>query len=432
MDIIQRLQMQAEQVEVVAIRSESTRVSFEANRLKTSQVDETAGMAVRVVKNGRLGFAASSDMAALDKLVANALESASYGDAIPMRFPAVQAALPVQTYDRIIADLPVQRLVEMGQELVHIVRQVEPAAQVDVRVERKVQNVSIRNQTGADVSYERTPLTISVSLTRIQGDDVLMMFDASDTTRWEDDYTSTARRLCAKLQLAQTVTTISSGRMPVLFSPTGMLALVFPLNAGLNGKNVYSGISPLKGKLGETLFDHKLTLVDDATISGKTESAPYDDEAVPHRRNVLIEHGVVKGFLYDLKTAAQAGVESTGNGSRSLFSAPAPAETNVLIAGGDAARADIIAGIDEGLIVEDVLGLGQGNIISGAFSNPVALGFRIEKGKIIGRVKDVSIAGNIYDLLKNIAAVSRETEWVYGSFNTPSILLPEMNVVAKT
>ena len=93
--------------------------------------------------------------------------------------------------------------------------------------------------------------------------------------------------------------------------------------------------------------------------------------------------------------------------------------------------ADIIAGIDEGLLVENALGLGQGNVISGAFSNSLSLAFKIEKGEIVGRVKDVSIAGNVYDLLQDVAAVSQETEWVYRSFSLPYILLPDVNVVAK-
>ncbi len=81
--------------------------------------------------------------------------------------------------------------------------------------------------------------------------------------------------------------------------------------------------------------------------------------------------------------------------------------------------------------MEDVLGLGQGNVVSGAFTNPLSLAFKIEKGEIVGRVKDVSIAGNVYDLLREVAAVSRETEWVYRSFHLPYILLPDMNVVTR-
>ncbi len=179
------------------------------------------------------------------------------------------------------------------------------------------------------------------------------------------------------------------------------------------------------------MFDAKLTLVDDGTLDGKFGSAAYDDEGVPHRRNVVIGAGVLNGFLYDLKTAAQSGVESTGNGSRGLFNQPNPAPTNLIIAPGETPLADMLAGIDEGLLVQDVLGLGQGNVLSGAFSNPIALGFKIEKGEIVGRVKDVSIAGNVYEVLQTIAAVSRESEWIYSNFNAPYILLEEMNVAGK-
>jgi PmbA protein len=79
-----------------------------------------------------------------------------------------------------------------------------------------------------------------------------------------------------------------------------------------------------------------------------------------------------------------------------------------------------------------VLGLGQGNLISGAFSNPLALAFKIENGEITGRVKDLSIAGNVYDLLKNVASVSQEARWVYSSFHAPYVFIEEMNVAGKS
>ena len=239
-----------------------------------------------------------------------------------------------------------------------------------------------------------------------------------------------ARRLGDKLELAKQSADHQIGQMPVLFAPTGALVLGLPMMQALNGKNVYTGISPMAGKVGETLFDAKITVEDDATIDGKFGSAAYDDEGVAHRRNVLIQDGVLQGFLYDLKTAAQSGVESTGNGSRGLFSPPSPSPSNLVFGAGETPLADMIAGIDEGLLVENVLGLGQGNVISGAFSNSVSLAFKIEKGEIVGRVKDVSIAGNIYELLQDVAAVSQETEWVYRSLCLPYILLDDMNVVA--
>jgi PmbA protein len=431
MDILADLKPQVDQAEVVHLQSESTKVGFEANRLKSSQVEETKGIALRVVKDGRLGFAASSDKSAVGKLVTNALESAAYGDEIPLSFPAPQPSPDVATFDQTIAELPIPRLVEIGQEIVDHILRVEPDARVMLELERGVQHLSLRNQAGADITFKRSPLSIFSEISRVKGDDVLLMFDVVGTTLWEDDYLAGARRAGELLRLAQKSSTIRSGRMPVLFAPTGALVLGLPLMLGLNGKNVYTGISPLAGRVGEELFSDKLTIVDDPTLDGKFGSAPYDDEGVAHRSNILVEHGVLKGFLYDLKTAAQSGVEPTGNGSRSLFSPPAPSPTNLVFAPGDTPLAEMIASIDEGLLVENVLGLGQGNVISGAFSNSLSVAFKIEKGEIVGRVKDVSIAGNVYDLLQDVSAVSQETAWVHTNFNLPYVLLPDMNVVAK-
>jgi PmbA protein len=431
MDILKQLQTQAEQVEVVQMRNEATTIEFEANRFKTSKVEETSGVAVRIVRNGRLGFSASSDEGALDRLVSNVLESAAFGDPVPIVFPAPQAPPPVQTFDPTIADLTVARLVGIGKELVDLLLTTDPEVRVNVTLKRSVEHTTLHNQAGTEASFQRSPLSIGVEMARIEGDDVLLLFDLLAVTMWEEDYMAFARRLAQKLRLARSLTTMRTARMPVLFAPSGALTLGLPLMEAVDGKNAFNGVSPLIGKVGEKLLDEKVTMVDDGTLDGRSGSAPYDDEGIPHRRNALFEGGVLRGFLYDLKTAAQSGVESTGNGSRDLFRPPRPTPTNLMLASGETPLSEIVAGIDEGLLVEDVLGLGQGNIISGAFSNPLALGFKIEKGEIVGRVKDVSIAGNVYDLLKDVAAVSRETLWVYGNFCLPYVLLPDMNVVAK-
>ncbi|HSJ56408.1 MAG TPA: TldD/PmbA family protein [Anaerolineae bacterium] len=431
MSILSELTSQAEQAEVVEMSAEVAVVGFEANRLKSSRVEETSGIAVRVVKDGRLGFSASSDLSAADKLVTNVLESASYGDPVAIEFPGALPAPTVRTIDDTIVDLPVSRLVEMGQEIVDLLLEVDPEVQVNVELKRGIEQLSLRNQAGADLSFRRSPLSIGIDLARVHGDDVLLLFEQVGATTWDDDYLAPARRLADKLRLAQRAATLRSGRMPVLFTPTGALALALPLITGLDGKAVYRGTSPMADKVGERIFDPKVHVVDDGTLDGRFGSAPYDDEGVPHRTNVLVEQGVVRGFVFDLKTAAQAAVESTGNGSRGLFSAPSPSFTNLTLAAGDTPLADMIAGIDDGLLADIPLGLGQGNIISGAFSNTLGLAYKIERGEIVGRVKDVSIAGNIYELLRDVAAVSQESELLFYNYSLPHILLSDLNVVTK-
>lgn len=431
MDILERVAQQAEQVEVMTTESETTQVHFEANRLKGSEVNETRGIALRVVKDGRLGFAATSDPAALDKMIENALAASAYGDAVDIDFPGPQPGPKVATYDPAIVELPIPRMVEIGEEIIAMLTEVDPEVQVKINLERGVQRRVIRNHQGADVAFERSPFSMLVEVDRVREDDILILFEISGATVWEEDVLRPARQMVEKLQQAEQVATITSGEMPVLFSPTGALVLGLPLMMGLNGRDVYKGISPMAGKLGQTLFDPALSITDDPTLDGRFGSASHDDEGLAHRRTALIDGGTLTSFYYDLKTAAQAGAEPTGNGARGLFNPPSPSPTNLVIEPGETSVADLIAGIDEGLLVDNVLGLGQGNLMSGAFSNPVSLGFKIEKGEIVGRVKGASIAGNVYQDLQEIAAVSQESAWVYNQFSLPYILLPKLNVVTK-
>jgi PmbA protein len=421
----------AEQAEVFEIESEATKIGFEANRLKSFEVEETCGMAARVVVDGRLGFAASSDLDAAEKLVANALESARHGDAIPFRFPSPQPGLPVRVYDPELAALPTERLIEMGQEMIATVLEAEPEAHVNIDLERRVRRTTVCNSAGAKVAVEKAPLSIVVMVERVREDDVVVLFEYFSTAVSDEGYRAAARRMAEKLRLAQRAATLGAGRMPVLFSPFGAPVLGLPIMLGLNGKNVYRGISPMADRLGERLFDEKLTVVDDPTLDGRPGSSSHDDEGVPRQRRVLVDHGVLRSFVYDLKTAAQAGAEPTGHGERGLFSPPSPSFSNLILEGGDVPLDEIVAGIKQGLLVESPLGLGQGNVISGVFSNNLSLAFKIEGGEIVGRVKDVSIAGNIYADLRRVEALSQEAEWVYGGLRLPYVLLPELNVVTR-
>jgi PmbA protein len=268
-----------------------------------------------------------------------------------------------------------------------------------------------------------------MSVERVRGDDVLMVYDATSDIGLTDNYREVAERLASRIVAANQAASVDSGRMPVLFSPAGSMVLLLPLLMGMNGQNVQRGTSPLAARVGERILDPQLTLWDDPTFPGRPASAAYDDEGVPARRKALFRQGVVESFLYDLKTAALMGVESTGNGSRSLFSLPSPSASNLVLEAGETPLETMFAGISHALFVDSLLGLGQGNPLSGAFSNPVGLAYVIEDGQIVGRVKDLTLAGNAYDLLKTVGALSRERTWVHGRYLLPHILMPELDVV---
>ena len=432
MDVRDALGGRAERYEVMELREEVTTVEYEANRLKTCSVAETSGSALRVVAGGREGFSASTKAGSEERLAAAALESAAYGDEAVFSFAAPAPGARVRCFDSKVADMGVERFAEIGRELVELALAEEPEARCDAGVYRSLVETRIRGSGGLDSSWRSSPIFIWLNINRIEGDDILMLFDQLGTTVWEEDYSAFARRLVGKLARSRRLDTIKPGRMPVLFAPAGALALAFPVMQALNGKEVLKGGSPLAGKIGQRLFDPKLSFVDDGTVDGRYGSAPYDAEGVPRRRNVLVDRGELRGFIYDLRTAAKAGAETTGSASRELFfRPPEPGFSNFSIEAGKTPLADMIAGIDEGILVEDLLGLGQGNILSGAFSNPLSLAFKIEKGEIVGRVKGLAIAGNVYEVLKDVAAVSGETGRVYGSFEMPWVLLEDMSVAGK-
>ncbi|MGI6368454.1 MAG: TldD/PmbA family protein [Anaerolineae bacterium] len=423
------LESQAEQGEVYAIASESTAISFEAGELKSAQVDETSGVALRAIKQGRVGFTATSGHVDPELLVARAVDSARFGDPTDLTLPGPSRLDKVDTFDQSVADLAQERLVEIGKEIVERLRSADASGNIGVEIERTVARTELANSAGCTVTQRASALQISFSMERVRGDDVLMVGAATAATTLTDEYRALTERVAAHIQAANRPAEIASGRMPVLFSPSGSFVLWLPLLMALNGEHVQRGTSPLAHRLGESIVDAGLTLWDDPTVAGRPGSAACDDEGVPAQRKALIHQGVARSFLFDLKTAALAGTQSTGNGSRSLFSLPSPSAYNLVLEPGETTYAEMLAGISHGLLVHSLLGLGQGNPLSGAFSNPVGLAFVIENGEITGRVKDVTLAGNIYALLSAAPQLSQEREWVYGRYHLPHVLIPELDVV---
>jgi PmbA protein len=231
------------------------------------------------------------------------------------------------------------------------------------------------------------------------------------------------------------------GSLPVVFTPSGQSAVLLPLEQAFSGKAVLQGVSPLAGKVGAQLFDERFALTDDPLAAGRAGSRPLDDEGVPSRVVPLVQRGVVQQFVYDLETAARAKTASTGHGSRGTFGKPHIGYSNLVVGpGGPDPRAGgatvqqlgggLFDDIADGLIVDDLIGVGQGNVIGGAFSHPVALAFRVQRGEITGRVKDAAVAGNVYELLKRIGGFGNDGRWM-GSRWAASLRLEGVSVARR-
>src|SRR5213594_1366280 len=426
-------------------REEQTAVTFESGRLKAAGISEEAGINLRVLANGRMGVAGTTAAKPDPKeVVERARASAELGETVELAFPGAAAATPpIATFFDHTANASLAELIRMGRLLVE--RLSRPDCQVNVAVQRELADTAVGNTAGARGKYRATGIAVTADVTRIAGDDVLMVYDqyvGADMPS-DADLETLVRSVETRLTAALTVVTPPDGALPVVFTPAGLAAVVLPLEQALSGKTVLQGSSPLAGKVGEALFDVRLSIRDDPLTPGRPLSRPVDDECVPSRSTGLVERGAIGRFVYDLETAARAKTQSTGNGRRGIFGKPHIGYTNMLFQMADGPQAGaqhaaplptlgggLIDDIQDGLIVDDLIGVGQGNVISGAFSDPVGLAYRVQNGEITGRVKDAAVAGNAYDLLKKIGGFGTDGRWL-GARWSPSLLLEGVSVARR-
>lgn len=199
------------------------------------------------------------------------------------------------------------------------------------------------------------------------------------------------------------------------------------VQAALNGKQVVERASPWSDRLGEPVIAQVFTLTQQPAVG--PFSCPFDDEGTPTRTLCFIRQGILQLFYADRTIGQLLGSGTTGNGFRpGLGSYPTPGLINLLIEPGSGSLMDLISGLDEGLVVDQMLGGGAG--ISGDFSINVDLGYRISKGEIVGRVKDTMVSGNLYTALKQVVELGGDADW-NGSCYTPSIIVEGLSVTGR-
>lgn len=419
-------------------RAERTAVTFESGRLKSCAANEETGVNLRVLVNGRIGVAGTTAGDAID-LVTRAIASATLGETVPVVFPGAAALPAIATSTASAAAAPLDRLTAIGAELVS--RVAREGCQVGVTIEREIAQTRVLNTAGADATYSTTTVVVGLDLARFAGDDVLFVSDlfAGTDLPTPADLDALVRSIDERYTPALRVVSPPEGALPVVFTPSGLSAILLPLEQALSGKTVLQGISPLGAKVGERLFDERFSLADDPLSPGRPASRPVDDEGTPSRRLPLVERGVVKGFVYDLETAARAagGAASTGHGARGTFGKPHIAYSNLILGKREEGRGTggfgggLLDGIADGLLIDDLIGVGQGNVIGGAFSHPVALAYRVERGEVTGRVKDAAVAGNVYELLKRIGDFGDDGRWLSSRW-AASLLLDGVSVARRS
>ncbi|MCK5586828.1 TldD/PmbA family protein [Candidatus Bipolaricaulota bacterium] len=438
--ILEKARQKVDQAEVFHLRRRLLPVEFDAEGLSVIKAKHIEGAALRAVCKGRLGYSTSTDLAHPAAIVEAAVATAAYGDETDLEFPG-HAIDPIEgIHHPETAALSAEQLVALGEAIRERILADASDVEVGVSVQTTVDHVHIANTNGLDAEETRSSVSVSLEVTRAKQGDIFTVGDVYKARVIGDlAVEDITRRVLRLLRLGMDIASAPSGSLPVVFTPTGTLALLLPLIIGLSGKSVLLGLSPLDGKLGEAIFDSRFSLIDDNRLVSGAAAGSFDDEGVPTQRTTLIEGGQLRGFYYDLRTAKQAGVDSTGNGYKSgliggssFRPAPSASLSNLVVDTGDATEDDLVRGMKKGLLVDGVLGLGQGNLNAGDFSNNVAAAFLIEDGRIAGRVKNVMLAGNSYDLLRHhLIGLGDRADWVYGRISCPAIAIDKVNVAAK-
>ncbi|MGC2300086.1 MAG: TldD/PmbA family protein [Acidobacteriaceae bacterium] len=195
---------------------------------------------------------------------------------------------------------------------------------------------------------------------------------------------------------------VPTQQAPVVFAPEVARGLVGAVFDAAAGDAIYRGASIFAGKLGEEVAAPSVTVVDDGTIPGGFGTSPFDAEGLPSRRTVIIENGMLRSYILNTYAGRKLGMKSTGNAGRGLAGNPYLDAGNLFLEAGTQTAEEIIRGVERGLYVTRMLGQGV-NLVTGDYSRGAA-GLWIENGELQYPVHEITIAGNLREMLRNITA----------------------------
>lgn len=221
---------------------------------------------------------------------------------------------------------------------------------------------------------------------------------------------------------------VKTQRVPVVFDPMVARSLLENVFEAVNGDAIYRGASFLAGKLGERVAGENVTVVDDGTLPGGFGTSPFDDEGVPTQRTVVIERGVLKSYLLNAYTARKLGLKTTGNAARGLAGMPGIGVGNFFLEQGANTPHKIIAEVRDGLYLTEFLGFGV-NLVTGDFSRGAA-GIWIVNGELAYPVHEITVAGNLRDMLNNISEIGSDLEF-RGSVAAPTLRIDGLTVAGQ-
>lgn len=430
-----------EEAEVFAMRTRSTRIRVYQQEVEELASSTGSGVGIRVFRGDSVGFAYTSDLSD-EALAAAAREAADNAEVTAgdkfMGLPEPAAEFPeLDLFSEKLQQVPLARKIELTREIERTALERDSRiSQVDSATYTEGEGlVAIANSRGFYRQYEEN--TCYAFLQAIAMQDGQMQTGMSFTTGREPgqlDPVACGREAADRAVALLGGSQCESMNCPVVMDPFVSASLIGVIGSALTGEAVQKQRSIFAGLEGQKVATKIFSLTDDGIHPDGMASAPFDGEGVPMGETKLIKDGVLQGLLYDTYTGRKDGKPSTGNGIRGSYrSQPHVGATNLRLAEGTLPLDRIIAGVDSGFHVMEVSGIHSGtNPVSGDFSVG-ASGRLIRGGQLAEPVREVTIAGNLMAILKNITIIGNDNRWVPfgGSIHAPSLLIGEMTVSGK-
>jgi PmbA protein len=404
----QSLKKGADAAEIYISSGRELSIEVRNGDIETVQEAATAGAGVRVFVKGRMAFASSNDLreAALDEAVGRAIAFAKITTADPDNvLPDDRTTIDVPgLYDPEIANVPLAIKIELAKTVERLAMKVAGVTKsAGSAFNEGEEEIVIANSLGMLKSHRATGCGFGVSVVAEKGDQKSSGSEScsrrffADLKKPEEVAAKAAREAVGMLDPKM----VKTQKAAVIFDPDVAGALLRGIVGAVLGERVLQGASFLGKKLNKKIGSDLLTIIDDGTLPKGPASAPFDGEGVTTQKRVIIEKGVLKGFLYNTIVAKRAGVKSTGNAARGGFTGlPDIGPHNFYLAAGTSKPEDIIKATKAGLWLKGITGYGI-NPVNGQFSGGAA-GFWIEDGKVAFPVQKLTIAGTAEDMFNGI------------------------------
>ena len=428
----------ASEAEAFVYEGQATNIGIELGQISKTNSIIDRGIGIRVISDKTVGFAytnMTNDTKATEKTITSALSAAKASRPDPdwkeltQKKPYRQTE---QTFDSKIMQLSCEELVNVTTAML------DAAAEVDKRVfpveggvgKAYIAN-AIANSNGA-VGFDRgTLVECSLATLAKEGNFVTPIcyeFNVARTFNIDPIWVGKeATKMAVSALKPKPVETKSTKLILTQFALQELLGSTL-VNA-IRADSVQRGQSPLKGRLGEKVASEILTIVDDGLFPSGLRTGTFDGEGMPRQKTTVIEKGVLTGFLYDNYAAQKEGKQSTGNASRAGYlSTPSIDTTNFHIMPGTKTSEEIIGEVNDGLIAYYLQGAHSSNPVSGEFSVVATPAWKIRNGEVIHASKGVMLAGNIFEVLKNIILVGGN-ERQMGSLIAPWVIVKDIRVI---